>query len=94
MEISRKDQIEFANEILALESSTTDPDQLTHLKKLASLLVSWTGIHGDDVAVNLSEYMYEVTVIARGEEDTGWKDEFKKKLYQEIKLDISDKETN
>lgn len=83
MEISRNDQIKFAKEILALESDITDQRQLVHLQNLVSLLIAWTNPH-NDIATLLSEYIYEVAAIAKGEEDTGWKDEFKKKLYMEM----------
>lgn len=87
MEISRKDQIEFALEILHLvEKNEKDSEQLDHLLKLVSLLVSWSGQHSD-VAVGLNEYVYEAAAVARGEEDTGWKEEFKKNLYRDIGMD-------
>ncbi|MFE4370421.1 hypothetical protein ACFRMN_19680 [Streptomyces sp. NPDC056835] len=86
MKLSRKEQIEFTKEILALiELSTKNPEQLQHLSKLASLLVSWAG-SDNGVAVNLSEYVGELTAITSGSEDDGWKDEFKKTLYEEIDL--------
>jgi hypothetical protein len=84
MEILRKDQIEFAREILAIAESTKEAEILSHLLELSGLLISWVGKE-NSVAVNLSEYLYELTEVMKGNEDTGWKDEFKKKLLEEIK---------
>lgn len=88
MELSRKDQIEFAKEILALaDDKTMNVEQLTHLKKLVSLLHQWTSGRSG-VLGYLDEYMYELVAVALGGEDTGWKDEFKKSLYAEIGLSV------
>jgi hypothetical protein len=84
MRLSREDQIEFAKEILALTNNeTANAEQLVHLKKLVSLLHRWTNGRSGIVGY-LDEYVYELVAVARGEEDTGWKDEFKKNLLKEI----------
>ncbi|WP_146097679.1 hypothetical protein [Nocardia nova] len=84
MEISREDQIKFAKDILILtEAAKDDPVQLDRLRGLVSLLVSWVG-EDNGVAVNLSEYIGELTAVAQGKGDVEWRDEFKKNLDQEI----------
>ncbi len=77
--LSRNDQIEFAKNVLALESEITDPTQLTHLKNITSLIIAQTNT-ADDIIVNLDEYLHEVVAIANGRADDGWKDEFKHML--------------
>ena len=83
MEIPRKDQIKFAKELIAIAENTTDAKTLSHLKEMTSLLVSWVG-KDNGVAVNLSEYIGELAAIANGQQDDGWKDEFKKILYSDL----------
>lgn len=83
MNISREDQKQFARELLAIADNTSDVEVLMHLKKLASLLVSWVG-EENGVTVLLGECMYEIVSVARGGEDDGWKDEFRKMLDAEL----------
>lgn len=85
MELSSKNQIEFANEILALESRTPDIEKLIHLKNLIELVNHWTSGRSGLIGY-LDEYMHEVISILRGEKDTGWKDEFKKKVDTELNI--------
>lgn len=84
MEISRKDQIEFAKAMLSILETTRDIETIKRLQKLVSLLVSWVG-EDNGVAILLSEYVGELSAIAYGEEDTGWRDEFKTMLDNELK---------
>ena len=83
MNISREDQKEFAREILSISERDTSPETIGTLNKIVSLLVSWVG-EENGIAINLSEYMYELKQIVDGGEDTGWKDEFKKTLLEDL----------
>jgi hypothetical protein len=86
MEISRKDQAAFAKEIITLvDIAGKSPEQVEHLNRLVSLLVSWVS-EDNGVAVNLSEYIGELNDILHGERDTGWLAEFKKALDKDIQL--------
>jgi hypothetical protein len=86
MEISRKDQIEFAKHILdLLEDTNGDLKQMEHLYKLTSHLVSWVG-DDNGIAINLNSYVYELLTVAQGSKNDGWLDEYKKRLYEEIEL--------
>jgi hypothetical protein len=83
MNISREDQKQFAREILSISERDTSPETIGTLNKIVSLLVSWVG-EENGIAINLSEYMYELKQIVDGGEDTGWKDEFKKTLLEDL----------
>lgn len=83
MEISREDQKRFAKEIISISERDTSPETLASLNKIVSLLVSWVG-EENEIAVDLSEYIYEMRQVADGGEDTGWKDEFKKTLDKDL----------
>jgi hypothetical protein len=83
MNISREDQKEFAREILSISERDPSPETIGTLNKIVSLLVSWVG-EENGIAINLSEYMYELKQIVDGGEDTGWKDEFKKTLLEDL----------
>jgi hypothetical protein len=86
MEISRKDQVTFAKEIIALaDIADRSPEQIEHLSGLVSLLVSWVG-EDNGVAVDLGEYIGELNRVLHGERDTGWLAEFKKTLDEDVKL--------
>lgn len=83
MEISREDQKQFAREILSISERDTSPEIINSLNNVVSLLVSWVG-EENSIAINLSEYMYELKQVVDGGEDTGWKDEFKKTLDADL----------
>jgi hypothetical protein len=84
MELSRKDQIRFAEEVLAIiGDEVIDITTLEHLKRIVSLLVSWVG-HDNGIAINLSEYVGELVSIKKGRGDKSWKDEFRKTLLEEL----------
>lgn len=83
MEISREDQKHFAREILSISERDRSRETIDSLSKVVSLLVSWVG-EDNGIAVNLSEYIGELKQIMDGGEDTGWKDEFKKTLEEEL----------
>lgn len=83
MEIPREDQKQFAHEIIAISEHDSSPETLASLSKVVSLLVSWVG-EENSIAVNLSEYIGELKQIAKGGDDTGWKDEFKSTLDKDL----------
>lgn len=83
MEISREDQKRFAQEVISISERDSSPETLASLNKVVSLLVSWVG-EENEIAVDLSEYIYEMRQVADGGEDTGWKDEFKKTLDKDL----------
>ena len=83
MEISREDQKQFAREVISISERDSSPETLASLNKVVSLLVSWVG-EENEIAVDLSEYIYEMRQVADGGEDTGWKDEFKKTLDKDL----------
>lgn len=83
MDISREDQKLFAREIIAIAESDNSPETLNSLSRVVSLLVSWVG-EENSIAVNLSEYVVELKQVANGNEDTGWKDEFKSILDKDL----------
>ena len=84
MNISRKDQIEFAKTLLPVLDSVAGPESLAHLHETAALVLKWSGHEDNGVAFDLSEYTFELAEIAKGKEDTGWKDEAKKRLYSQL----------
>lgn len=83
MEISREDQRQFAREILSISENDASPKTINSLNGVVSLLVSWVG-EENGIAVNLSEYIGELKQIVDGGEDTGWKDEFRKTLLEDL----------
>lgn len=83
MNISREEQKQFAHEIITITERDTSPETLASLSKIVSLLVSWVG-EENSIAVNLSEYIGELKQISDGSEDTGWKDEFKNTLDEDL----------
>jgi hypothetical protein len=83
MNISREDQKQFAREILSISERDTSLETIRSLKALVSLLISWVG-EDKDVAIDLSEYIGELLQVVSGGEDTGWKDEFKKTLLEDL----------
>ena len=83
MEISREDQRQFAKEILSIADKDPSPETIHSLSKIVSLLTSWTG-EDKDIAIDLSEYIGELKHVTEGGEDTGWKDEFKKILLEDL----------
>ncbi len=85
MEIPREDQKQFAKEVIKLSERDASPEMLVSLSRIVSLLVSWVG-EENEIAVDLSEYIGELTQIANGGEDTGWKDEFKRMLDEDLSL--------
>ena len=85
MNISREDQKQFAREILSITERDSSPQTLAPLSKLVSLLVSWVE-EENSIAVNLSEYIYELKQVAEGGEDTGWKDHNKETLFKDLEL--------
>lgn len=85
MEIPREDQRQFAREIISISEQDTSPETLASLSKIVSLLVSWVGKE-NEIAVDLSEYIGELNDIVHGGEDTGWKDDFRKILDEDLSL--------
>lgn len=83
MNISREDQRQFAREILSISERDSSPETINSLSRVVSLLVSWVG-EENGVAVNLSEYIGELKQVVNGGEDTGWKDEFKRTLEDDL----------
>lgn len=83
MEISREDQKQFAQEVLKISGRDASSETLISLDRLVSLLVSWVG-EENGIAVDLSEYMGELTQVVTGGEDTGWKGEFKAALDDDL----------
>ncbi len=82
MEIQRNDRKEFARQIINIAERDPSPETLSSLNNVTSLLVSWAGKE-NSVAVNLSEYVGELERKIRGD-DTGWSDEFKKILTDDL----------
>ena len=82
MEIQRNDRKEFARQIINIAERDPSPETLSSLNKVTSLLVSWAGKE-NSVAVNLSEFVGELERKIRGD-DTGWSDEFKKILTDDL----------
>ena len=83
MNISREDQKQFAREILSISERDPSPETINSLSRVVSLLVSWVG-EENGIAVNLSEYIGELKQVVNGGEDTGWKDEFKRALEDDL----------
>lgn len=78
MALSRKVQVILAKDILPIIDTAKDNlELLNQIDKLVSdilsLSVSSKGTSG--VSIGLSEYIGEVKEIAKGNKDTGWKDE-------------------
>lgn len=84
MKLSREQQIEFAKEMLPLLEDEHDTAKLERLNKLASLLIDWMDKDDNGVAVDLSEYAYELLQIAKGKDDNGWAEQSKKSLLSQI----------
>lgn len=84
MNISRQDQIKFVRELLPLVEAASDEETLNRLHNLAALILTWSGFEDNGVAFAISEYTYELAELARGKEDTGWKDAARKSLLEEI----------
>lgn len=84
MDIPREDQIAFAKEILPIVDSTRDAVALEHLHNVAAMVLKWAGFEDNGVAFDLSEYTFELTEIAKGKEDTGWKDEARTSLEKQL----------
>jgi hypothetical protein len=85
MNISREDQKEFARQVFYISERDASPETLNTLSKLVSLLVSWVSDEEENgIAINLSEYIGELKEVVNGGEDTGWKDEFKKTLLEDL----------
>lgn len=84
MSISREDQIKFVRELLPLVEVASDEETLNQLHNLAALILAWSGFEDNGVAFAMSEYTYELAELARGKEDTGWKDAARKSLIEEI----------
>ncbi len=85
MNISREDQKQFAQEILAITERDASPETVASLDKIVSLLVSWVG-EENGIAINLSEYIYELKQVVDGGKDTGWKDHNRETLNQDLAL--------
>lgn len=83
MNISREDQKQFAREVIKISDRDTSPETISSLYKIVSLLLTWTG-EDKDIAIDLSEYIYELKQVVEGSEDTGWKDDFKRALEDEL----------
>lgn len=83
MEISQEEQAKFAKAILPLVEKTHNANDLTHLYELTTLFRIWTG-KNDSISFELSSYTYELLQIAKGQENDGWKDDYKEKLYKQI----------
>jgi len=84
MELSREQQIEFAKQMLPLLDNEHDTAKLEKLNNLASLLIDWMDKDDNGVAVELSEYAYELLQIANGKEDTGWAKQAKESLLSQL----------
>lgn len=82
MEITRNDQKEFARQIISIIERDSSPETLLLLNKIVSLLVSWVS-EENSIAVNLSEYVGELERKVNGD-DTGWSDEFKRILIDDL----------
>ena len=84
MNIPREEQIKFANDLLPIVDHASDPQTVARLHNIAALVLKWSGFDNNDVAFDLSEYTYELLEIARGKEDSGWKDEARRSLDRQL----------
>lgn len=84
MELPREEQIRFAKELLPIVDSTSDPVIIEHVHNIAALVLKWSGYEDNGVAFDLSEYTYESAELARGQKDTGWKNEARKSLERQV----------
>ena len=83
VEISREEQKHFAREIINISERDTSPETLASLLGIVTVFMSCVG-KDNSIAINLSEYIYELKQIAEGGEDTGWKDEFKSIIDKDL----------
>ena len=83
MDISREEQKQFAQEVINISERDTSPETLASLLGIVTVFMSCVG-EDNSIAINLSEYIYELKQVADGGEDTGWKDHNKRTLDKDL----------
>lgn len=84
MELTREQQRQFAKEFVPLLERTTDPEALEQLHKIAALVLEWSGFKDNGMAFSVSEYSFELTEVAKGKKDTGWIEQSRQAIQQEL----------
>jgi hypothetical protein len=84
MALSRTEQIKFARHMILLIERTRDIEELDEINNVIVLFQSWVKTDDNSVAYDLGEYAYESLLVAKGQQETGWKDQALKSLRKQL----------